>query len=381
MKQRKFLLVAGEESGDLYAGRICRHILKLAPNIRIEGLGGERLRQAGGATLYDISRVSSVGVASMIGKLRFIKSALDDFRGRIAASEYDAAILIDYPDFNVRIAKACDAAGVPVFYYVCPQFWAWRRYRIKSVGRLVDMMIVALPFEEELYEKNGVRAHFVGHPLLDELQPVADPGAIREELGIGPRHTMLGLMPGSRNGEVVRILPPMIDAVKIIKASKPVKVVIPCADSIDPALVKRIVGEMGEEAVVVAGKTWEVINACDFLICKSGTSTLQATIAGAPMVIVYKSDWFSYLLIRSISHVKWAGLPNLLAQKEIVPELIQGEMTPSNIAKTALPFLHDPSRRESMKKELGKVAATLGAPGGSSRAADLIMDYMKSFGQ
>lgn len=376
---RKILLVAGEESGDLYAGRMCAHLFGTIGGLKIEGIGGPRMRAAGGRTFYDISEMSSVGVVSMLGRLRFFLGVLSELKTKIEAGEYDAVILIDYPDFNMRIAKAADKGGLPVFYYVCPQFWAWRRYRLWAVKKYIDLMLVVFPFEEEFYAKKRINARFIGHPILDELEPARDKEGLRESLGVGPDRVLLGLMPGSRAGEVSRMLPLMLSAVKIIRAHKAVNLVIGCADSIDPDILRKYLDESGEEAVIFENGSWEMMNACDYLICKSGTSTLQALLANTPMQIVYRSDSFSYFLARSLTHVKWAGLPNLLAKREIVPELIQGSMTPQNMANTALPYLTNPGLREAMRAELAQVSASFSERGASARAAQSIIGYLKKF--
>jgi len=376
---RKILLVAGEESGDMYAGRLCAHLFRMIGGLKIEGIGGPRMRAAGAHTFYDITQMSSVGVASMLGRLRFFLGVLKELKAKIAGGEYDAVILIDYPDFNIRIAKAADKGGLPVFYYVCPQFWAWRRYRVRTVKKYVDLMLVVFPFEEKFYTKRRINARFVGHPILDELESAPDREGLRESLGVEPGRMLLGLLPGSRVGEVSRMLPLMLSAVKIIRAHKAVKLVIGCADSIDPGILRKYIEESGEQADIIQNNSWEMMNACDYLICKSGTSTLQALLANTPMQIVYRSDSFSYILAKSMSHVKWAGLPNLLADREIVPEFIQWSMTPQNMASAALPYLSKPELRETMRAELSRLSASLGENGASARAAKSIVDYLKKF--
>lgn len=377
----KILVVAGEESGDIYAAQITRSLKKIIEGLRVEGIGGGRMRQAGGTTFFDVTEMSSVGLGSMAGRFRFFFDVLGKLKEKAAAGEYDAIVLIDYPEFNLRLARAAEQSATPVFYYVCPQVWAWRRGRVKTIKKHVDLVVVAFPFEEEFYIRRGVNAHFVGHPLLDELKPVEDRAALRAEMGAGMGHTLLGLVPGSRQAEVARMLPEMLDAVKIIRAKKPVKVVIPAAESIDPSYIREKVEADGVEAAVVRGRTWEVMSACDFLVCKSGTSTLQAAIAGTPMVIVYKADALSYFLAKLLSHVKWAGLPNLIAGREIVPELIQRKATAKNIAETAIPFLEDAGRRERARAELEKVRESLGEPGAADRAARIMADYLRKLKQ
>ncbi len=376
---RKVLLIAGEESGDIYAGRIISHLMKISPGLRVEGIGGERMRKSGGHTFYDISEMSTVGFISVIGRIPFYRRVLKDLKARIASGEYDSIILIDYPDFNLRVAKMAEKSGVPVFYYVCPQFWAWRRYRVRAVRKLVDMMIVVFSFEEDFYLKHGVNARFLGHPILDEtkLPEEKERVELRKKLGAGPGDTLLGLLPGSRNSEVETMAPLMLESLKTIRAINPVKVVIPCADSIDSTLLEKIVADSGEEALIVKGKTWETMCASDFLICKSGTSTLQAAIAGTPMVIVYKQDAFSYHIAKYLAYVQWVGLPNLLLDREVVPELLQNDVTPMKIATACTPYLSDPEKYREMKEDLLSVRSMLGEPGAAKRAAELIVNYMR----
>ncbi|MBI5816336.1 MAG: lipid-A-disaccharide synthase [Nitrospinae bacterium] len=377
-RQRKIMLVAGEESGDIYAGRLISQLRDRMDNLAVEGIGGQRMREAGGATFYDIAQMSSVGVSSMLGCIGFFLKVLREMKQKISSGEYEALIIIDYPDFNMRLAKAADAAGIPVFYYVAPQFWAWRSYRIHAVKRWVDMMFVVFPFEEEFYKGWGVPARFSGHPILDELQMEGlDREALRAEFGAHAGQILLGLLPGSRNGEVNRMFPLMLDAVKIIRATKPVKIVAACADSVDLGMMRRLAQAAGDDPLIVKGRTWEVMNACDFLLCKSGTSTLQAAIAGTPMAIVYKSDTFSYMLAKSLAHVKWAGLPNLVAGREIAPELIQWSATPQNVAAAALPYLTSQAKRDHMRGELGKIRLLLGGKGAAGRAADNIAGFLQ----
>jgi lipid-A-disaccharide synthase len=373
----KVLVVAGEDSGDMYMGRLIGHLSGLLEGASFEGIGGPRMREAGVTTLYDITDMASVGLASAMAKMGVFISALRDLKSKIASGEYDAVILADYPDFNLRIARAADAAGIPLFYYVAPQFWAWRRGRVKVVRECVDMMFVVFPFEEEFYKVRGVNAQFLGHPILDELDFSVDRGAIRAELGLRPNELLLGLLPGSRRGEVARMYPDMLSAVRIIRANKPVKVVTMCADSMDEDFLRELAADIGEEPLIVKGRTWEVMNACDLLLCKSGTSTLQAALAGTPMVVVYKADSFSYMLAKVLSRVKWASIPNLLARREIAPELIQWKATPQSVASAAIPYLTDPARREEMRRELLKLRPGLGERGASHRAATAIVEFLK----
>ncbi|MBF0169976.1 MAG: lipid-A-disaccharide synthase [Nitrospinae bacterium] len=373
---RKIMLITGEESGDLYAGRLVSELIRRIPGLVVEGIGGPRFRAAGGTSFYDIKQMAAVGFGGPLAKLGFYLGALREVKARLATGQYDGVVLIDLPDFNLRVAKAADAAGTPVFYYVAPQFWAWRRYRIRTVQRFVDMMIVALPFEEEFYKGRGINARFFGHPLLDELPEGIDRESLRREFGAGPGELLVGLMPGSRESEVERHLPMMLEALRLIRKRTPVRGVIACAESIDATMVEGEAKRARIESRVVRGKSWEVMNACDFLIAKSGTTTLQAAIAGTPTMLVYKVDMISYLIARALVHVKYAGLPNLVADEEVMPELLQGEATAENIATVALSYLTDPRKRMAQKEKLAGIRAALGERGASARAAEAMVSFL-----
>ncbi len=373
----KILMIAGEESGDVYGGRLARNLLKRAPGVKIEGIGGPRMREAGVQTYHDISEMAAVGFLTVISRIGFFRDTLNFLKRKIAEGEYDAVILIDFPDFNIRVAKAASKQGVFVFYYVLPQLWAWRTYRVKAFKKAVDAMFVVFPFEEKFYISHGANAKFSGHPILDELEETKDRKALRGKFGIDDGQTLLGVLPGSRMGEVNKMLPIMLEAVKIIDKIKPVRVIMPCAESIDETFLKTTAESYGVDTIVVKGDAWDVMTASDFLICKSGTSTLQAAIAQTPMVIVYKADMLSYLIAKTLSHTKWAGLPNILAGKEIVPEFLQNEATPQNIADTTLKILGDPQKYEKVKNDLAEIRASLGNRGAGERVADMMMGYLR----
>jgi lipid-A-disaccharide synthase len=369
-------MVTGEESGDVYAGRLIAELTKRIPGLVVEGIGGPRFRAAGGTTFHDIRDMATIGFAGPLFRIGFYLSALKNLKTRLAAGEYDGAVLVDFPDFNLRVAKAADAAGVPTFYYVAPQFWAWRRYRTRAARDRIDLMAVVFPFEEDFYKGRGVNARFFGHPILDELPPIDDREGVRRGFGAGPNELLMGLLPGSRHAEVTRMLPIMLDGLKLIRKEVAVKALIPCADSIDVKEVEQAASRKGVAARVVSGQTWEAMNACDFLIAKSGTTTLQAAIAGTPSIIVYRADSFSYLIAKALSHVAYAGLPNLIAGKEVMPELIQGKATAENIAATTLPYLKNPAKRAAMAEEIATIKQSLGEKGAAGRAADAMVDFL-----
>lgn len=376
----KILIVAGEESGEIYGARLIRELRRFLPDAEFSGVGGDRMAAEGFRILYHCAEMASIGVVQMLGKIFFLLGALNDVRERVGRREYDAVILIDYPDFNLRVARAASDAGVPVFYYVCPQFWAWRRYRINSVRRWVDTMMVILPFEEEFYKDRNVNALFIGHPMLDEMKLRENSPGIKAKLLTQNSDTLIGLLPGSRTSEVNAMLPRLLETADIIHADTPATgFVIALAPHIPPGPVKEAVG--GRDFIkVVQGESHSVMEASDLLITKSGTSTLEAAIIGTPMIIVYRASFFSYWVARLLSSVEHVGLPNLIAGREIAPEYLQHGFRPEQVAAAALDFLKNPDKTQKARNDMLEVRQKLGEHGASARAAKIITDRLTALG-
>lgn len=374
----RFLIVAGEESGEIYGARLMRELKAAVPGASFAGIGGDRMAAEGLRVIRHCREMASIGLVQMLEKIGFFVGVLNGLRGSIRAGEYDAVILIDYPDFNLRVARAAHKAGVPVFYYACPQFWAWRSYRIGAVKKWVDAMFVLFPFEEKLYRGTGMEAHFLGHPMLDEIaSPGRERSALRAELLTPGCSTLVGLMPGSRNSEVEKMLPPLLATADLIGGEMPeVSFVIPAAGHISPAGIRAAVG--GRRKVkVLEGRSHDVMAACDYLITKSGTSTIEAAMFGAPMSIVYRTNVLNYLLAKSLAHVKYAGLPNLVAGREVAREFLQGDFVPSAVARHVADTLMDPARLERTRADMAEVRRQLGAPGAAMRASEMIAEMLK----
>ena len=372
------MVIAGEESGEIYGARLMREIKKLAPTATFSGVGGDRMAAEGFNILYHCRDMASIGVVQMLEKLSFFLGALKDIRARVSSGEFDAVILIDYPDFNLQVAKTAYRAGVPVFYYVCPQFWVWRRYRIKSVQKWVDTMLVILPFEEEFYRERGVDARFIGHPMLDEISPPRDRSALRSRFMAGSAGTLIGLLPGSRTSEVNAMLEPMLGTADAIHDEKPdTSFVIPVAPHIPRNEIEQAIG--GRPYVkAVSGNSHDVMAASVLLITKSGTSTLEAAIVGTPMIIIYRLPFFSYWLARLLAHVKYVGLPNLIADREVAREFLQRDVKPAAVARAALELLNDPEKMERARKDMRDIRTKLGDSGAPRRAAGVILDRLKT---
>src|SRR3990170_2725049 len=371
------MMIAGEASGDIYGAELARHLLKIIPGLKITGIGGSRMRSAGVDILCDMSDISVVGFSEILPRLRAIKNAFNVVSKLIRSGGTDLVVLIDYPGFNIRLAGAAKKAGVPAVYYISPQVWAWRKGRIRLLAGRIRKMIVILPFEEELYKKEGINCSFLGHPLVDEALSTRSVKDSIRLYGLNENKIVLGILPGSRTGEVRTLLPLFLNSARIISDGNPdIQVIIAAAESLDFNEVEGIVNKWKEsdnnrslDIRLIKGDANDVINVSNVIIAASGTITLQAAIFGKPMVIVYKMSLLTYAVARLLVKVKHIGLVNILAGRRIVPELVQFDATPENIADEAKRFLYDTQYYEQTKKELNAVRLALGPPGASERVA------------
>ena len=367
-REKKILIIAGEASGDLHGGNLAKALLALRPDLGISGMGGKMMRDAGVNTLQDISRLAVVGIWEVLTHLKDIKAAFNLMEETIVRERPDALVLIDYPDFNLRIAKKAKAAGVKVVYYVSPQVWAWRRGRIKHIAKVVDRMLVVFPFEEALYREAGVKCSFVGHPLLDEETETRPKDVLAQKFGLDPQKPILGILPGSRKKELHFHLPVMLAAFSRIKAKMPdVQAVIPLAPTLSPDDFREYLA--GYEDVRLINDAPGVMTVMDTAVVASGTATLQTALKGKPMVIIYNLSPFTYWLGKMLIDVPFIGMPNLIAGMEAVPELIQNEASPERISSLILKMFYDKAYYGDIVRNLALVSEKLGGPGASERAA------------
>jgi len=374
----KFFIAAGEESGEIYGARLINEIKKLHPEAEFTGLGGDRMVKEGLSLLYHCRDLSAIGLVDILKKIVYFKSVIDGLKSIIREGGYDAVILIDAPELNFRLGKAAHEAGIPVFYYVCPQLWSWRTYRVNSVRQWVDTMLVILPFEEEFYRGHNVNVRFVGHPMIEEIHPPDDRGGLRREFMPDSSRKLVGLLPGSRNAEIAHILPGLIETADIIYTGRrDVGFVLPVSRGVDIGHVREQVGQR-EFITIVRGRSHDVMAASDMLITKSGTSTLEAALIGVPMIIVYRTSFLSYWFAKLLAHVKLAGLPNLIAGKEIATEYLQYAFRPETVASEALALLGDDERLTRKKEELADVRRQCGEKGAAGNAAGYIVERLKT---
>lgn len=367
------LLVAGEASGDLRGAELVAALRELVPDVRVIGVGGEKLRAAGMEVLVDAAELSTMGVTELLGRVRSIVRSYRRVRGAItgrdAAAKPDLVVLIDFPDFNLRLAKVARRAGIPVLYYVSPQVWAWRRYRVRTLAKRVDHLAVVFPFEADLY-RGLAPVTFVGHPALETVRATSAPAETRARHGLATDRPLVALLPGSRSAEVRELLPVMVEAARILGVQAAVALahesLRPLAESVCPPGMP-----------IATGETYDLVAASDLVLLASGSATLETALLERPMVIMYRLAPLTYALARLLVRVPFIGMPNLILGKAAVPELIQNDVTPERVAAEARRILDDPQLASRIRADLAEVRHLLGEPGAARRAARIAAGMLK----
>jgi lipid-A-disaccharide synthase len=371
MAPRELLVVAGEASGDLHGARLITELRRRVADLTIFGLGGDEMRAAGLEAVAHSSEISVVGITEVLKILPRAREVFADLLREVDRRRPALAVLIDFPDFNLRLAKELKARGLEVLYYISPQVWAWRRGRVKTIARLVDRMLVLFPFEVDFYREHGVDVVHVGHPLVDEV-PVLPQGWDRDEPAGGPPFGgpyRVALLPGSRKSEVESLLPTLLEAVRRLAAELPIEVRIIRAPTIPPELVDEAVELAGLPVEIVGEDRFAAVADSHLALCASGTATLEVGLLGTPMIMVYRLASWTYLLAKLMVHLPNVSLVNLVLGRRVVPELIQGEANPRRIAAEAARLLTDAGERGRMREALAEVRGRLGEGGASRRAA------------
>lgn len=374
------MVVTGEASGDLHGANLVRAMKKIDSSLRFSGMGGPELASLGMEILFDAQHVSVVGLVEVISRLPSIITAQKILRKRLKSHHPALLIIIDLPDFNLILAKKAKQLGIPVFYYITPQVWAWREGRVTTISKRVDQLGVILPFEEQFFQERGVTAQYVGHPLLDHVCTVLSKKEFCDKYKIDNQSTCVGLLPGSRSKEISSLLPDFLQAAVMLqeKATKPLVFLLPLA----PTITKEELEQQGLEYYktkidirVISDDRYELMKSCDVVVAASGTVTLELAILGVPMLVVYRTSPVSYWLGRKLIKLRWFSLVNLIAQREIVKELLQDEVTPTTISDELLSLLKG-SKREQVIQGLQEVNNLLGCTGASERAAKVALEML-----
>ena len=374
---KQVVIVAGEASGDAHAARLVTELKKLDDSISFRGMGGDNLRAAGVNVFIDMAELAVVGIVEVLLKYNMIKAELNKLKQNIADNPPDLLILVDYQEFNQRLAAYAKSIGIKVLFYIGPQVWAWRPKRVYKMAKIVDHMAVILPFEKALYEDANVPVTFTGHPLTDEVVVDKSRQQARTQLKIDDK-TTLGLFPGSRSGEIKRVLPILLASAQLIIKEKPgIQFVLPVASTIKEEDLAPFRAKMNELSVITSKQPfYDVIQSCDVILSASGTAILEISLLEVPMVIVFKIAPLSHYILSKMVSIKHLGLVNIIPGKEIVKEFIQQNAKPPDIAAEALRLLNDKKYYKTMQHELSLIRQLLGSGNGSINVAQLAYDML-----
>ena len=370
---KTLFFLCGEPSGETYAVRVAREFRRRFPEVPMEGIGGHRLESEGVKLLRDYTKISVVGFTEVLSHFSAIRETLTAAKTRIRCGDIGAVVLIDFPEFNFRVGLAAHACGIPVIYYVPPQLWAWRTGRAKTIAEFTNGVVVLFPFEETLLREYGVNAVFAGHPLLDELEPWLDARPDPGRFGLPEEKTVIGLLPGSRFGEVSRHLPILLEAARILLRKHPdICFALPVAR---PALKEPIEQEVkgsGLPVTLVESESYLMFRGLTAALSVSGTATLELALLGVPSVIIYKASRISYRIGKMLAKVDRIGLPNIVAQEIFLPELIQNDCTPDRIADAMDAMLENRGKLAEMKAKCLSLRDRLRGPGAANAVVDML---------
>jgi len=375
----KIMIIAGEASGDLHGSNLVREMLSLDPDLYFYGIGGERLKKTGVELVANSADMAVVGLTEVLSKLGAILKVRRQLKESLRKSRPDLLILIDYPDFNMPLAKWAKKNGIKVFYYISPQVWAWRKGRIHSIGRTVDRMAVILPFEKQAYDDIELDVRFVGHPLLDVVKTKYTREEALKKFGLKADFTTVGILPGSRENEVAKLLPEMLGAADILKKKIPKsQFILPLADTLDSNFLSEIIRHYPADIKIINNAVYDTIALADIAMVASGTATLETALLGTPMIVAYKVSPLSYLMGRIFIDIDHIGLVNIIAGRTVAPEFIQGNAKAEKMAEEISDILDDKKRMNEIKAELKKVREKLGKPGAAKRAAAMACELLKT---
>lgn len=367
------MIVAGEPSGDLQASRVAAALKELAPDLALLGMGGDLMEEAGVELIYHIRDSAVMGIGEVFTAIPAFLKKREHLKHLIRTERPDAVMLVDFGDFNMPLARFTHRLGIPVIYYIPPKAWAWRPNRAKKIAQTTTAVASIFPFAAEFYREAGANVEFVGHPLLDFARIDLSCAEARCVLGLDENRPVLGLMPGSRRREVERLLPVMLEVAGQIHQVVPdCQFVLPIAPGINSATLPEM-----PLVNVVRENVYEAMRASDLMLIASGTATLEATCLGTPMIVVYKMSRLSWHILRKLVRLELSGLPNVIAGREIVPELLQNQVTAERITPIALELLQNSEKREEQQESLRWVYKQLGEPGAAQRTAQLILDHLK----
>jgi lipid-A-disaccharide synthase len=371
------MLVVGEASGDLHGARVVEELHKRDRALKIFGVAGEQLQRTEFEAIFQVSRLTGMGLVELMGNAGNLWQAYQHLRRALRERRPNLLVLIDFPDFNLRLARLAKSLAIPVLYYISPQIWAWRQGRVRQIARTVDHMAVVFPFEVSFYRQHGVNVDFVGHPLLESVKISRSRESMLAQYGLNPAKPTIALLPGSRHGEISQHLAVMRDAALQLSQEIDAQFLCVCASTIDAGEIESALELPNLTIPVIVEDRYDAIHAADLVWTASGTATLEAALLGKPMIIVYRVSWLTYLFARLLVKVEHIGMVNLIAGERLMPELIQYEVNPKRIIAESRPLLTDACLRAAIAKKLVRLRERLGEPGAAGRVADLALSMMR----
>lgn len=371
------MILAGEASGDAHAAEFVEQLKLEQPDLQLSGMGGKAMKNAGVDVFFDSSIIAVVGLVEVLRHWSDIKRAMGIVKQRLDQARPDLLILVDYPEFNLKMARHARELGIKVLFYISPQVWAWRPKRIHKIGSLIDHMAVIFKFEKQYYEKAGIPVSFVGHPLVDKVKAGIDAQKIRADLGISTHEKVVGLFPGSRHSEISRLLPMMFATARRMQAREPkLKFLLPVASSLDFDELSERSKNSGLDIIVTQDEIYDVISCCDAIATCSGTVTLEIALLNIPMCILYKMSWLSYLIMSRLITIPYIGLANIVADKAVVKEFLQQDANPDAVSRELFELLENQTYRDQVKQGLEQVRENLGSGDGARTMAKLVLSLL-----
>ena len=372
---KKIMISVGEPSGDLHAARLLEALNQRPDPPHCFGMGGERMRQAGFEVLVGIEKMAGMGLVEVIRNFSTLYGVLREMRNQMREQRPDLLILVDYPGFNMLLAKTAKRLGVPVLYYISPKIWVWRQGRIHKIAKRVDHMALIFPFEQQYYQQVGLPATYVGHPLVGEVACAATVAEARLRLGLDPERPVLGLFPGSRRGEVSALLPELLESARRLSQQQPeLQFLLSQAPELSDELFESAMGL--DNLHRIKGEAHCAIHACDAVVTASGTVTLEMALLDRPMVVIYRMAPLSYAILSRLIRTRWVSLVNIVAEREVVPELLQEQASAEVICGAITPLLSESPQRTAMLEGLAQVRERLGSGNSAARLADLVEEMV-----
>jgi len=372
------MVIAGEASGDAHAGRLLAELKLLAPDITVKGIGGDTMRAAGADIIVDFSELAVMGLIEVLKRYRQIKKIFNQVLELLKTDRPDLLILVDYPGFNLKLAKQAKKLGIPVMYYISPKVWAWRAGRVNTIKKSVDHMAVLFPFEVPIYQQAAVPVTCVGHPLVDAVKVTKTAKQAKIKFGLKLNRRVVGLFPGSRRSEVEALLPIMLEAAERVQTQHAnVDIVLPVAMGLDRSVINRILDQSKLDVKVVEGDFYQLTTACDAIVAASGTVTLEIALLAVPHFISYRVSPISYSILSRFIRIPYVGLCNIVTAKPVILELLQNEVTAERLQQELTNLLTDKKSKQHAKDIQQQVLSALGPSGGAQNAAQLVIDLLE----